>query len=135
MTNAKTNPSRTWVSKPWGRMMTLLQTHNSKRGMWLKYLSAPHARLSEQYHKYRSELHIGMCALPTHHRNDFHTLEKAWSWTMTWMNKSGEECHIGMWYVKPTMVHRLQYGRFLEIVWGRLDEDDIVRTHDDHARR
>jgi hypothetical protein len=32
------------------------------------------------------------------------------------------------------MRHRLQYGRFLEVVWGRLDEDDIVRTHDDHTR-
>jgi hypothetical protein len=115
-------------------MMTLLQTKNVEHGMWLKYLSAPKARLSEQYHTFRSELHIGVCKIPKHYRNDFRTLEKAWSWTFTFVNRHEEECHVGIWYVKPEMVHRLQYGRFLEVVWGRLDEHDIVRTHDDHAR-
>lgn len=128
------NATCMWVMKPWGRMMTVLQTKNSERGMWLKYISAPRARLSEQYHHNRFELHIGVCTVPKNHRDEFRKLEKAWSWTMTWVNIHEEECYIGVWYVRPRMVHRLQYGRFLEIVWGRLDEEDIVRTHDDHKR-
>lgn len=128
------NPTRTWVAKPWGRMMTLFQTRNAERGVWVKYLSAPTARLSEQYHHHRSEIHIGRASVPEPYREEFRTLEAARSWTFSWVDASGTEHHVGIWYVKPRMVHRLQYGRFIEIVWGRLDEDDIVRTHDDHAR-
>jgi hypothetical protein len=115
-------------------MMTLFQTKNAERGFWLKYLSAPTARLSKQFHRHRSEVHIGTCSIPKHHRDEFRTLEKAWSWTITWTDEFGVEHHTGIWYVKPGMEHRLQYGRFLEIVWGKLDENDIVRTHDDHTR-
>jgi hypothetical protein len=128
------NPARAWVQKPWGKMMTLVQTKNTERGMWLKYLSAPTARLSEQHHHHRAELHIGLCKIPRHHRDEFRTLEKAWSCAITWVTNDDHECHLGVWYVRPLMRHRLQYGRFLEVVWGRLDEDDIVRTHDDHTR-
>lgn len=112
-------------------MITLI----SASTWWIKYLHAPQARLSEQYHNYRSELHIGVCRIRKEHTAEFHALEKAWFATFAFGSSGTAEWHIGIWYVKPKMVHRLQGGCFLEFAWGeQVTEDDIVRTKDDFGR-
>jgi hypothetical protein len=37
-------------------------------------------------------------------------------------------------YVPKRRLHRMRQGLYLEIAWGRPDEDDIVRMSDDYGR-
>lgn len=121
------------VKRNWGWMITFFTT----KTWWVKYLHTPRARLSEQYHKHRSEVHIGLCRIRKEHLAEFHALQKAWFLTLVVGSSETFQWHIGIWYVKPKMIHRLQFGYFLEVVWGesgKVTEDDIVRTKDDFGR-
>lgn len=97
------------MERPWGRMWKLFD--NGK--VWLKVIRVePFQETSLQRHALRREIHICL-----------------------WQFKSGWARSWNVWkYVRPHDLHRLLPGLYIEVAWGWLDENDIIREYDRYGR-
>lgn len=109
--------------RPWGEFMSW----DSGPGWFLKTIHVkPRQRLSLQYHHHRSECWILV------EGDAIATLRDEKGTDTEYILKKGEMFTIG-----KGDVHRLSSkkgGVVVEIAYGKFDEEDIVRLHDDHGR-
>jgi hypothetical protein len=94
--------------RPWGRMWMVWQC----RWLWIKIINVyPGQRTSSQYHQRRGEWHWRLSW-------------RLWRTDLSW-------CRV----IKPNILHRMKAGWYIEIAWGRPDENDIIRLSDDYGRQ
>lgn len=93
--------------RPWGRMWMVAQGAS----WWVKIINVrPNQRTSNQYHANRAEWHWRLSW-------------RLWRKDLSWMK-----------IVRPGRLHRMYQGVYIEIAWGKPNENDITRVSDDYGR-